>query len=77
MNYFYHYTIKYWDLIDACMKTDNGFMRSESYSDAIKEICYWYGEDQVTSVQVDILDDGDGPLTIDMIIKTLGGNLNG
>lgn len=72
MKYFYHYIIEYWDQLDEKMRTENGFMRGDSYANVVKEISDWYGEDQIESLTITILENGDGPLTVSMIIDTLG-----
>lgn len=72
MKYFYHYIVEYWDQLDEKMRTDHGFMREDSYANAVQEISKWYGEDQIESLNISILEDGDGPLTVSMIIDTLG-----
>ena len=73
--YFYLYHVTYWDMIETKMKTDTGFTRAECYSEAVAEISEWYGEDQIESLHIEILEDGDGPLTISMLIDVLGSNL--
>lgn len=73
--YFYFFTVEYWDEISETMRTEKGFTRALTYSEAAADIASWYGEDNIEKIHIDIVEDGDGPLTISMIIDTLGSNL--
>jgi hypothetical protein len=73
--YFYFFTVEYWDEISETMRTEKGFTRALTYSEVAADIASWYGEDNIEKINIDIVEDGDGPLTVSMIIDTLGSNL--
>ena len=73
--YFYFFTVEYWDEVSETMRTEKGFARASRYSEVAADIASWYGEDNIEKIHIDIVEDGDGPLTISMIIDTLGSNL--
>ena len=73
--YFYLYEVEYWDEIKEKMSTDKGFTRANTYAEVAVDIASWYGEDNIEKMHIDIVENGDGPLTISMIIDTLGSNL--
>lgn len=73
--YFYFFTVKYWDEVSETMRTEKGFTRANTYSEVAADIASWYGEDNIKKMNIEIVEDGDGPLTISMIIDTLGSNL--
>ena len=73
--YFYFFTVEYWDEISETMRTEKGFTRASNYSEVAADIASWYGEDNIEKIHIDIVEDGDGPLTISMIINTLGPDL--
>lgn len=68
MMYFYSYKVYFWDAIACEMKSEIGFTKSSSYADAVKQINEWYGEDEVESISIHIIDEGDVILTPQMII---------
>ena len=73
--YFYFFTVEYWDEISETMRTEKGFTRALKYSEVAADIASWYGEDNIEKMNIEIVENGDGPLTISMIIDTLGSNL--
>jgi hypothetical protein len=75
IKYFYFFTVKYWDEVSETMRTETGFTRASKYSEVAADIASWYGEDNIAKINIDIVEDGDGPLTVSMIIDTLGSNL--
>jgi hypothetical protein len=76
IKYFYFFTVKYWDEISETMRTEKGFTRALTYSEVAADIASWYGEDNIEKIHIDIVEDGDGPLTVSMIIDTLDSNLH-
>ena len=73
--YFYFFTVEYWDEISETMRTEKGFTRVSKYSEVAADIASWYGEDNIEKMNIEIIENGDGPLTVSMIIDTLGPNL--
>ena len=75
IKYFYFFTVEYWDEISETMRVEKGFTRAATYSEVAVDVASWYGEDNIESLNIGIVEDGDGPLTISMIIDTLGSDL--
>ena len=73
--YFYLYEVEYWDEVKEKMSTDIGFTRANTYAEVAVDIANWYGEDNIEKMHIDIVENGDGPLTVSMIIDTLGPDL--
>lgn len=73
--YFYFFTVKYWDEVSETMRTEKGFTRANAYSEVAADIASWYGEDNIEKMNIEIVENGDGPLTVSMIIDTLGPDL--
>ena len=71
MMWFYFYEVEYWVEEYLRMETERGFVRATSYKDATSQLCSWYGDDQIDRISLYAIEDGDGPLTIDRVTKTL------
>lgn len=71
MMWFYFYEVKYWveDYLRA--ETERGFVRATSLRDATSQLCSWYGDDHIDRLSLYAIEDGDSPLTVDRITKTL------
>lgn len=74
--WFYHYVVKYWDDIHLCMRTEHGFACSKTYAEAVSDISAWYGDEEIDSLIIETIDEGDRVLTIDKIICTLGKDMS-
>ena len=69
--WFYFYTIEYWDEASEQIVEDCGFVRAASHADTVSQLSNWYGEDNINSIQTKICDEGDGPLTFDILKSAL------
>lgn len=74
--WFYCYTLEYWDELSECLANDCGFVRAESFNDAVSQITGWYGEKDINEIKISTIEDGDGPLTLSRIKSNLKGKLN-
>ena len=74
--YFYYFEIEYWDEINEKISTDKGFTRASTYTEVAADIASWYGEDNIENMHINIMENGDGPLTVSMIIDALGPDLH-
>lgn len=74
--WFYYYTLEYWDEILERLAKDCGFVRAESFNDAVSQITGWYGEKYINKIKISTIQDGDGPLTLSRIKSNLKGKLN-
>lgn len=71
MMWTYFYEVKYWVEEYLRIDTERGFIRAANYKDATSQLSSWYGEDQLEFISLYAIEDGDGPLTIGKIMKTL------
>ena len=74
--WFYYYTLEYWDEILERLAKDCGFVRAESFNDALSQITDWYGEKDINEIKISTIENGDGPLTLSSIKSNLKGKLN-
>lgn len=70
MMFFYFYKVEFWDDIAETIVEESGFLREKSYTDAVQAIVDWYDDDNINSMQISTVPEGDGPLTLTMI-KTI------
>ena len=76
MMFFYFYKIEFWDNITETVIKESGFLREKSYTDAVQAIVDWYDDDNINSMQIFTVPDGDGPLTLSIIKDIFKEELN-
>ena len=57
LNTFYRFKVRYYDEINKEEKTEHGFVFGATYADCLKQLVDFYGEDQIFSMELKILNE--------------------
>lgn len=65
MEWWYIYKAIFWDENEEFNKCELGMIVAEKYSDAMQKLSYWYGEDNIDSIQLKAIKEANEPYLLD------------